>query len=226
MAEMEKEISCLEKNLGYSFRDRSLLLRALTHPSRSREDNQRLEFLGDAVLEFVISDILYANYPDDQEGALTRSRQLLVDEVALAQIAKTLQIGQALLMSHGEELTGGRENPSVLCDAMEAVLAAVYLDGGLEPVRTIVKKHWPRPENIERPLLNSKGALQELVQHGGGEAPRYEIVEQSGPPHDRQFIACVYLKGKEMARGQGRTKQQAEQQAARAAIVKLRGGEE
>lgn len=200
--------------LGYQFHNPALLRRALTHPSMGKEDNQRLEFLGDAVLQYIMSDLLYRSHPTDQEGGLTHLRALLVCEAALSQVAKGLGIGQALLMDKGEELTGGREKPSVLCDAMEAVLAAVYLDGGMDAARQIVQRHWPRPEDVHRPMQDSKGALQEYLQQDGGEAPTYEIIEQSGPPHDRLFEAAVYRCGVELARGSGRSKKQAEQAAA------------
>ena len=124
-------------------------------------------------------------------------------------------------MDRGEELTGGRDKPSVLCDAMEAVLAAVYLDGGLDAARQIVLKFWPRPEDVNRPMQDSKGALQEFLQKDGGEAPTYAIITQSGPPHDRRFEAAVYRYSKELARGEGRTKKQAEQAAALAALNAL-----
>lgn len=221
---MEISSEVVAASIGYTFHDPALLTRALTHPSLSRRDNQRLEFLGDAVLEYIISDILYHRYPDEQEGSLTKKRQLLVDEVALAEIARKLHIGEALRMDHGEELTGGRENPSVLCDAMEAVLAAVYLDGGIDPVRRIVEANWPRPEDVHRPMLNSKGALQEFLQKDGSEAPVYTIIAQDGPPHARVFTASVAHMGSELAQGTGKTKQQAEQAAALAALKKL-GGE-
>ena len=126
------------KALGYEFRDPALLKLALTHPSMGAEDNQRLEFLGDAVLQYLMSDYLYAAYPKDREGSLTHYRALLVCEAALSQVAEKLGIGEALIMDKGEELTGGREKPSVLCDAMESVLAAVYLDGGMEAARGVV----------------------------------------------------------------------------------------
>ena len=204
----------LMEYLGYRFHDPALLMQALTHPSCGPKDNQRLEFLGDAVLQYLMSDILYASHPQDQEGGLTHLRALLVCEAALSQVAKSLHIGEALMMDHGEELTGGREKPSVLCDAMESVLAAVYLDGGLEEARKIILKFWPRPEDVHRPMQDSKGALQELLQKDGGEAPTYEIIGQSGPPHDRRFTAAVYRCGAFLAQGEGRTKKQAEQAAA------------
>ena len=208
----------LMDTLGYHFRDPSLLRQALTHPSMGEPDNQRLEFLGDAVLEYIVSDLLYASHPAEQEGQLTHLRALMVCEAALSQVARGLGLGAALRMDNGEELTGGREKPSVLCDAMEAVLAAVYLDGGMEAARALVQRHWPRPEDIHRPMQDSKSALQEHLQEGGGDPPTYAILAESGPPHDRRFLAAVYHGGKELARGEGRTKKQAEQAAALAAL--------
>ncbi len=214
----------LEGALGYTFSRPELLHQALTHPSCGPEDNQRLEFLGDAVLQYLMSDILYATHPASQEGQLTHLRALLVCEAALSQVARTMNVGDALLMDKGEALTGGREKPSVLCDAMEAILAAVYLDGGLEAARGIILRHWPKPEDVRRPMQDSKGALQEYLQRDSGEAPTYATVAQSGPPHDRMFEAAVYRYGQELARGTGRTKKQAEQAAALTALEKLRKG--
>jgi ribonuclease-3 len=213
----------LMNTLGYQFKDPALLKRALTHPSMGGEDNQRLEFLGDAVLQYIMSDILYATHPRDREGQLTHLRALLVCEAALSQVARSLHVGEALIMDKGEALTGGRDKPSVLCDAMEAILAAVYLDGGLDAARGIVQRHWPKPEEVHRPMQDSKGALQEHLQKDGGDAPTYSILAQDGPPHDRTFEAAVYRYGVELARGSGRTKKQAEQAAALAALEKLTG---
>jgi len=209
------------KALGYTFRDEALLRRALTHPSMGREDNQRLEFLGDAVLQYLMSDALYRAHPEDREGALTHRRQLMVCEAALSAVARRLGIGEALVMDRGEELTGGREKPSVLCDAMEAVLAAVYLDGGMEAARGVVERCWPGEKEAARPLQDAKGALQEALQKDGGETPTYEITGQSGPPHAPMFRATVYFRGEAMAEGEGRTKKQAEQAAALAALSGL-----
>ena len=211
MQEREKRV---EEALGYTFRDGGLLRRALTHPSAGKEDNQRLEFLGDAVLQYLMSDRLYANHPTDREGSLTHMRALLVCEAALSQIAARLHIGEALVMDRGEELTGGRTKPSVLCDAMEAVLAAVYLDGGMEAARDVVERCWPGEGEVSRPMQDSKGQLQEILQKNGGETPSYEITGMSGPPHDPLFEAAVYRGGTEIGRGSGRTKKQAEQAAA------------
>ena len=141
-------------------------------------------------------------------------RALLVCEAALSQIAARLHIGEALVMDRGEELTGGRTKPSVLCDAMEAVLAAVYLDGGMEAARNVVERCWPGEGEVSRPMQDSKGQLQEILQKNGGETPSYEITGMSGPPHDPLFEAAVYRGGTEIGRGSGRTKKQAEQAAA------------
>ena len=213
----------LMNTLGYQFNNPALLKRALTHPSMGAEDNQRLEFLGDAVLQYIMSDILYKTHPKDREGSLTHLRALLVCEAALSQVARSLHVGDALIMDKGEALTGGRDKPSVLCDAMEAILAAAYLDGGLDAARGIIQRHWPRPEDVHRPMQDSKGALQEHLQKDGGDAPSYAILAQDGPPHDRTFEAAVYRYGVELARGTGRTKKQAEQAAALAALEKLTG---
>ena len=209
--------------LGYRFRDEALLRRALTHPSMGREDNQRLEFLGDAVLQFIMSEKLYRDHPGDREGALTHRRALLVCEAAQSPIAKKLGIGEALRMDRGEEMTGGREKPSVLCDAMEAVLAAVYLDGGMDAARAVVERCWPPEDEVSRPLQDAKGALQEALQKNGEETPAYEITGCSGPPHAPVFTAVVYRHGKVLAGGSGKTKKEAEQAAALAALEKLRG---
>ena len=210
--------------LGYTFHDEALLRRALTHPSAGKEDNQRLEFLGDAVLQYLMSDRLYRNHPADREGSLTHMRALLVCEAALSQIASRLGIGEALVMDRGEEQTGGRTKPSVLCDAMEAVLAAVYLDGGMEAARAVVERCWPEEGEVSLPMQDSKGQLQEMLQKNGGETPVYRITGSSGPPHAPVFEARVYQEGEELGAGRGKTKKQAEQAAALEAIRKLRSG--
>ena len=213
------------KALGYTFRDEALLRRALTHPSMGRDDNQRLEFLGDAVLQYLMSDALYRAHPGEREGALTHRRQLMVCEAALSPIAKKLGLGEALAMDKGEELTGGREKPSVLCDTMEAVLAAVYLDGGMEAARGVVERCWPKEDEVERPLQDAKGALQEALQKDGGESPTYEITGQSGPPHNPVFRAAVSWQGRKLAEGEGKTKKAAEQAAALAALKIIQNSE-
>ena len=215
-------MSELEKRLGYTFRNGALLRRALTHPSVGKKDNQRLEFLGDAVLQYLMSDKLYREYPEEREGALTHLRALLVCEAALSQVADRLGIGEALIMDPGEERTGGRKKPSVLCDAMEAVLAAVYMDGGMEAARGVMERCWPSPEDVRRPTQDSKSALQELLQRNGGDPPEYRITGQSGPPHDPRFEATVFYGGVSLAVGTGGTKKHAEQEAAVRALEKLK----
>ena len=215
---MRTEEKRVTEALGYTFHDEALLRRALTHPSAGRNDNQRLEFLGDAVLQYLMSDRLYRKHPEDREGSLTHMRALLVCEAALSPIALRLGIGEALIMDRGEEQTGGRTKPSVLCDAMEAVLAAVYLDGGMEAARSVVERCWPAEGEVSRPMQDSKGQLQEQLQKNGGETPVYRITGTSGPPHDPVFEAAVFYGDREIGRGTGRTKKQAEQAAALAAL--------
>ena len=215
-------MEALQRALGYTFRDPALLALALTHPSASHDDNQRLEFLGDAVLQFLMSDMLYRSHPFDREGQLTHERALVVCEAALSQVAASLHIGEALWMDAGEEQTGGRTKPSVLCDAMEAVLAAVYLDGGLDAARDIIRRHWPKPEEVRRPMQDSKGALQELLQKDGGPAPEYETIRKEGPPHDPLFTVRVSREGRALGEGSGRSKKLAEQAAALDALGKLK----
>ena len=194
-------MKALMEALGYTFHDPALLARALTHPSMGAEDNQRLEFLGDAVLQYVMSDLLFKTHPTEQEGGLTHQRALLVCEAALAQVARKLGVGHALRMDKGEEQTGGREKPSVLADAMEAILAAVYLDGGMEEARKLVAVHWPRPEEVQRPMQDSKGALQEFLQKDGGDAPGYRIIGQSaeheGQRTEAAPVAYTHLRAPE-----------------------------
>ena len=217
----------LESRLGYTFRDRSLLELALTHPSsvmRDREpDNQRLEFLGDAVLQLLVSLALYHGNPGMHEGRLTRRRAALVCEENLARLASGLGIGACLRMSNGEETLRGRENPSILGDAMEAVLAAVWLDGGFAEADALVRRLMgdfvPKNKNDK----DAKSVLQELLQARGEKAPLYEIIDEQGPPHARRFTARALREdGSEMGRGEGDRKQRAEEAAAAAALLALK----
>ena len=210
------------KALGYTFRDEALLRRALTHPSAGRNDNQRLEFLGDAVLQYIMSDKLYRAHPEEREGALTHRRALLVCEAALSPIAKKLGLGEALQMDRGEELTGGRDKPSVLCDTMEAVLAAVYLDGGMEAAKAFIQQFVLCDVPVKR-LHNQdyKTALQELVQQKKDQSLSYVLVGETGPDHAKCFAVEVSLNGKPVGKGEGSSKKRAEQMAAKAALEKL-----
>jgi len=215
-------MDALMKAMGYTFKDDSYLKMALTHPSMGGEDNQRLEFLGDAVLQFLMSDQLYHNNPKMREGGLTHQRALLVCEAALSQVARGIELGKYLRMDKGEASTHGREKPSILADAMEAVLAAVYLDGGIDAAKAMMLRLWPRAEEIKNESQDGKSALQEYLQAKGLVTPVYETVDQQGPPHDRIFTAQVLVDGKPMAKGQGKSKKAAEQQAAQAALEMLR----
>ena len=214
----------LEKKLGYTFREPAYLSLALTHPSTNRPDNQRLEFLGDAVLEFCVSDMLYRKYPSWQEGKLTARRAALVCEKALSVLARSLDLGRELMMGGGEELTGGREKDSILCDAFEAVLAAVYMDGGMEAAQALVLRLFAEEERLAelKEVGNFKGDLQILTQNRGLDLPSYQIVDRTGPDDCPRFVAQVSVQGKVLARGEGLSKQKAEQAAAGKALELLR----
>lgn len=214
----------LMNNIGYRFRDAKLLKKALTHSSYALQqhiqDNQRLEFLGDAVLELCVSRRIYEQHPDMKEGQLTRLRALLVRESSLAESAKRFALGDFLRLDHGEQVSGGREKPSILADTMEAVIAAVYLDGGLEAAvglidRALVSYDAPS-EQDER---DAKSALQEMLQSKGENAPQYEIICEDGPPHARIFTAQVRSQdGSILGHGKGVSKKRAEQEAAQEAL--------
>ena len=221
----------LEARLGHTFRDADLLRLALTHPSVAHEQgapvqhNQRLEFLGDAVLQLVLSRELYAKFPAVGEGLLTKARAKLVNRRALAEKGRALQLGEHLLLCRGEEVHGGRERPSALADTFEAVLGAIFLDGGFAAAEQFVERHFR--EACDGPtvipiLENPKGELQELLQSRSAEAPLYHVVSTSGPDHDRLFECTVHHEGRELARGRGKSKKAAESEAALAALDHLR----
>ena len=224
-------LTVLETRLGYHFRDAELLRLALTHPSLAHEQgvalqhNQRLEFLGDAVLQLVLTDDLYTKYPIYGEGPLTKARARMVNRDCLAEKGAQLELGTHLRLSRGEETNGGRERASALADAFEAVLGALYIDGGFEAARTFVRDQF-RDEfgGLEMiPVLeNPKGELQELLQAESSEAPRYQVISSSGPDHDRLFECTVHHAGEELARGRGKSKKSAEGDAALAALAVLR----
>ncbi len=221
----------LEARLGHSFRDAELLRLALTHPSVAHEQgvpmqhNQRLEFLGDAVLQLVLTRELYVKFPAVDEGPLTKARAKLVNRRALAEKGRLLKLGEHLILSRGEEANGGRERPSALADTFEAVLGAVFLDGGFAAAKQCVERHFREAfgELAVIPILeNPKGELQELLQVRSSEAPEYKVVSASGPDHDRIFECTVHHAGRELARGQGKSKKAAESEAALAALASLR----
>lgn len=221
-------MNVLEEKLGYRFRDRGLLEHAMTHSSYANEhrasgitSNERLEFLGDSVLGMVVADYLFDVHPDMPEGDLTRTRAALVCEDSLYEVARTLEIGNYLRLGKGEAAGGGRERPSILADATEAMLAAVYLDGGIEAARTIIRTFILDKEREKAVDRDYKTALQELVQRTPGQSIVYRLAAEEGPDHARVFVMEVSVDGKPAGRGKGRTKKEAEQMAARAALQKL-----
>jgi len=228
------DLRSLETALGYTFRDRSLLVLALTHPSLAHESgagasqyhNQRLEFLGDAVLQIVVTAELFQKFPAYGEGPLTQARAQLVNRTSLAAQGRRLQLGDHLILSRGEETTGGRTRASTIADAFEAVIGALFIDAGYEATREIILRLFVEEfgELTELPsLTNPKGELQELLQTSSPEPPRYEQISVSGPDHYRQFECAVYHLGSELGRGVGRSKKLAESAAALTALSRLRG---
>lgn len=226
------ESSNTGQDLGLAFDDETLLQRALTHrsylnenPDYPYEDNERLEFLGDAVLDFVIGEYLYHRFPEQDEGTLTSLRAALVCTRSLAQFALDVQLGPHLLLGHGEDEGGGRERPAVLCGAFEAVVGALYLDQGLEQVREFVM---PLAEPaLEQVLQNDldkdpKSVLQELSQAHLGHTPRYHTVGARGPDHDKLFTVEVMVNGVTYGSGEGRSKQVAAQLAAAEALTQIK----
>jgi ribonuclease-3 len=225
------DLNALQARLGYSFQDEGLLRLALTHPSVAHElgaevlHNQRLEFLGDAVLQLVLTTELYEKFPATDEGPLTQARAQMVNRRALAGQGRRLGLGEHLHLSRGEESSGGRQRPSGLADAFEALLGAIFLDGGFPAAREFVLRHF-REEFGELEVIpsleNPKGELQEILQASSTEAPHYQLESVTGPDHDRIFESAVYHLGKELGRGMGKSKKEAESRAALAALEVLR----
>jgi ribonuclease-3 len=220
----------LQSKLNITFRNPALLKQAFTHTSYVNEqrgariaDNERLEFLGDAVLQLTVSEYLYRLYPESPEGELTRLRASIVCEPSLVRFAETLEFGQVVLLGKGEEQTGGRTRPSLLADAFEAFLGALYLDQGLGAVRTFLEYNLfsKLPSDGQAPLKDFKTELQEKVQQLSMGALDYRIVEERGPAHDREFIAVVHIGKQRLGKGAGRSKKEAEQQAASQALSTL-----
>lgn len=220
----------LQARLGYVFEDANLLQLALTHPSVAHEapgtrpHNQRLEFLGDAVLSLVLTRELYDKFSGYGEGPLTKARAQLVNRRALASQARRLGLGEHLIVSHGEEVSGGRARPSALADAFEALVGALFLDGGYAAARDFILERFRDffGELTELPNLdNPKGELQELLQAESPESPQYVMTAVTGPDHDREFECAVSHRGAELGRGRGKSKKEAESQAALAALRHL-----
>ena len=220
----------LMERLGYTFRDETLLRTALTHPSYGGDRHvphyQRLEFLGDAVLQLAISRFLFEHYAD-QEGKLSRARARLVCEESLFEASKQYGLGGYLILSPGEERTGGRERPSILADVMEAIFAAVYLDGGWDEAEALILRALEKPlrdHPVNRKVdYDYKSLLQILTQKEYGAMPTYELVAQTGEQHRPTFVMRVLLDGRELARGSGHSKHSAQQEAAQAAYNQLKG---
>ncbi|MBQ4051759.1 MAG: ribonuclease III, partial [Oscillospiraceae bacterium] len=220
------------QKIGYTFRNPQLLRQAVTHSSYANEgkkhgkNNERLEFLGDSVLSVIVAKHLYLTYRDIPEGELTKLRASLVCEKALDVFADKLELGKYLLLGKGEEMTGGRQRPSILADAVEAVIAALYLDGGYEIAQKFVLSYIPKKLDIRKvsPLADYKTALQEIIQQNREEKVEYVLVGERGPDHAKIFTAEVLLNSNVIGRGEGSSKKQAEQNAAREAL-KLMGYE-
>lgn len=218
----------LEEKLGYTFQNPAFLENALTHSSCANESrgklqsNERLEFLGDSILGMIVADHLYRNHPDLPEGELTRTRAALVCEDSLVEVAEALGLGEYLRLGKGEEAGGGRQRPSIRADAVEAVLAAVYLDGGIGSVRKIIQRYILSREvaGLTKPR-DYKTALQELVQRESGQVLQYRLTGEEGPDHNKRFFMEVELNGIPVGSGSGRSKKEAEQMAAKAAIQTL-----
>ncbi|MGD9905963.1 MAG: ribonuclease III [Vicinamibacterales bacterium] len=229
---LDSQFAAVEDRIGYRFRDRGLLEHALTHKSRTAEDpsggvadNESLEFLGDAVLGFVTADVLYREFPQFTEGPKSKAKAALVSTTALAGMSRGLGLGDALLLGRGEEKTGGRAKQALLADVFEAVIAAIYLDGGIEPARAFVERQIrPLLADVRRsPIFgrDHKSALQERLQGEGRSLPTYRISSESGPDHQKIFHVDVRIDGQVAATGSGRTKKDAEQEAARLALAAL-----
>ena len=225
------EAQALEAALGHQFRSRELLIRALTHRSSVHErastvalDNEQLEFLGDAILGFVVSDALVRAQPGSPEGKLSKLKAHLVSAAHLHPVAARLQLGDYLLLGRGEEMSGGREKKALLANALEAVIAALYLDGGIEPARRFILEHVigdDETSNEMMPAIDYKSALQELAQALKLPQPRYAIVEERGPEHAKTFLVEVRVGRDWVSRAEGLSKKSAGQKAAKEILRKL-----
>ena len=233
LVRLRDEFEPLQQAIGYRFRDRGLLEHAMTHTSRANEDvsggvrdNESMEFLGDAVLGFVVADVLFRDFPEYDEGQKSKMKASLVSTATLAQQAERLDLGEHMLLGRGEEKTGGRRKQALLADSYEALIAAIYLDGGVEPARAfIVREFGPLIAEARRTGMSDrdyKSALQELLQSRELPLPEYRLVGSIGPDHRKLFQVEVMVKGERIGDATGRSKKEAEQEAARAALEKLR----
>jgi ribonuclease-3 len=227
---MHRDLKHLQTRLGISFRDPLVLRNAFTHSSFVNEnripgnrDNERLEFLGDAVLELTVSEYLYYMYPERTEGELTKLRASIVCEPSLVSFAEALDFGSFVLLGKGEELTGGRTRPALLADVFESFIGALYLDQGLAAVKSFLDEHlFPRIAGDGKPqIIDYKTQLQEYIQQRGLGMLEYRIVEERGPAHEKEFVAEVRMDERLLGQGVGRSKKEAEQQAAAQGLVQL-----
>lgn len=220
-------MEALQQKLNYTFRERELFQTALTHSSYANEhrcrSNERLEFVGDSVLGMVTAEFLFRRFPDMPEGRMTKLRAELVCEQSLGEVAERLELGRCLRLGRGEELSGGRERISILADCVEAVIAALYLDGGMSPAKAFIDANILSRLSDENCLLirDYKTELQELIQQKPGRALTYELTGESGPDHMKRFTVSVAMDGEPLGSGEGRTKKEAEQMAAKAALESM-----
>lgn len=213
----------LQQKIGYHFKDTALLELALTHPSLSgTQNNQRLEFLGDAVLSSVVAELIYAMYPNEQEGELALRHSALVRSETLATIAQDIALGTAIKMASGEEAGGGRENPATLEDTLEALVGAIYLDGGYAAAKSFIEPRWQElAKTVKAPPKDAKTALQEWAQGRGLPLPEYELLETEGAAHDPVFTVRVSVQGQKAETAQAKSKRNAQQEAANKLLLRL-----
>ena len=221
--------AAIEKNIEYTFQNKDLLRRAMSHSSyinemkrTGYESYERLEFLGDAVLELITSEFLFEEYRDLPEGKLTKMRASIVCEYTLSSVSRMLQYGDYVLLSKGEEQTGGRSRSSILCDLFESVLGAIYLDGGMEAAKKYVYSFLLTDIEHKTLFYDAKTTLQEMVQKDGKGVVTYELLEEKGPDHNKSFVTEGLVDGVGIAKGEGTSKKHAQQMAAYKAILKLR----
>jgi ribonuclease III len=230
---LRDEFESLQHAIGYRFRDRGMLEHAMTHTSRANEDasggvvdNESMEFLGDAILGFVVADVLFREFPEFDEGEKSKTKAALVSTTTLARQAEQLNLGEHLLLGRGEEKTGGRQKQALLADSYEALIAAIYLDGGIEHARAfIVREFGPLLDAVRRHGVGGhdyKSALQELVQSRDLPLPEYRLIGSVGPDHRKRFQIEVLVNGERLAEASGPSKKESEQEAARAALEKLK----
>lgn len=224
-------IEILEKKIAYSFQNTELLKQAITHSSYANEQKiyrgknyERIEFLGDAVLELVSSDYIFFNNPDMPEGELTKLRSTLVCEQALAYCARELEVGAYILLGRGEEATGGRNRDSIIADVVEAIIGAIYLDGGFDKAKEFIHAFVLSDLENKQLFHDSKTLLQEMVQKDNSSVLQYDLLEEIGPEHNKIFVVAAMLDDKQIGKGEGKTKKAAEQQAAYKGILFLKNG--